>query len=40
MDREAIKHTETSSIDRVAIETESQESPWIEIVITYIEKGS
>ena len=40
MDREAIEHIETSSMDRVAIEIESQESRWIEIAITAIEKRS
>ena len=36
----SIEHKKTSLMDRVAIEIESQESRWIEIAITTIEKGS
>ena len=36
----AIKETETFSMDREAIETNSQKSRWIEIAIIAIEKGS
>ena len=38
MDREAIKHTETSSMDREVVGTNSQKLWWIEIVITAIKK--
>ena len=40
MDREAIEHTETSSMDREAIETNSQKARWNEIAIIAIDKGS
>ena len=36
----SIEHTETSLMDQEAIEIESQESRWIEIAITTIEKRS
>ena len=39
MDRKAIEHLETFSMDREAIETNSQKLWWIEIAITTIEKG-
>ena len=39
MDREAIEHTKTLSMDREAIGTNSQKIRWIEIAITVVEKG-
>ena len=39
MDREAIEHIKTFSIDREFIETNSQNLRWIKIAITSVEKG-
>ena len=38
--RASIEHTETSSMDREAIEKNSQKLRWIEIAITAIKKGN
>ena len=37
--RVSIEHTETSSMDREAIEKNSQKLQWIEIAITIVKKG-